>query len=292
MLDLPVIQTIRLTSERSLSFAIYGEETGRPVYYMHGLYGSRLEALLAAEAAAKCGVQLIAADRPSVGESAAEPGRTLRSWATNIGELADHLGHERFSLFGVSGGGPYALSCACFLPERINRIALCGGLAPLDDNSFNRQLPLKYKAVIWLRHHFTNSLKWINYPLYSGARKSPEKLLKSISKHLPACDKNLLLEEAIQKVFIASLTEATKQGPRYGEEELTIFGSDWEFPLSDISLPVDIWHGDQDQVVPVAMAHHLAENIPHSKLHILPGEGHFSLPILHAEKMFRSLLTN
>ena len=290
--EFPPTSSFTLASGHQLGFASYGRAGGVPVYYMHGFYGSRFEAKLAADAAEGCGIQLIAADRPGIGESAPEPGRSLRSWATNIAELADHLGHERFFLLGVSGGAPFALSCAHFLSARVQAVALSGGLAPLNDRQFNRRLPLKYQAIIWLRRHFKPSLKLISLPLYSGARRSPIKLLKKISRHLPGCDKNILFQSGIMETFVASLTEASKQGPRYGEEELTIFGSDWGFSLADITCPIDIWHGGCDEVVPVAMAHHFAENLQQSTLHILPDEGHFSLPIRQAEKIFSSLLAH
>lgn len=288
----PTTQTRQLSTGRSLSFAIYGEKTAPPVYYMHGLYGSRFEALLAAEAAEKCGIQLIAADRPGAGESAPEPSRSLKSWAGNIVELADHLGHQQFSLLGVSGGAPYALSCAFYHPARVQRIALCGGLASLTDRSLIQKLPLKYKAALWLHHHFEPGLKWTNHRLCYSARKSPERLLRRISRHLSIEDKNILAESSIREIFITSLTEAAKQGPLYGEQELTIFGSCWNFSLADISTPVDIWHGDRDRVVPVAMAHHFAEKLQHSTLHIMPDEGHFSLPIRHAEQILQRLLNS
>jgi len=278
---------LSLADGRQLGYAVFGNGSGPPVFYMHGFYGSRIEARLAAGAAERCGIQLIAADRPGVGETSPEPGRSLESWGAHIAALADHLGHQRFHILGVSGGGPYALATARYLKDRITGIALCCSLAPLTDTS---TLPSKYRIALWAEQSFNPMLKLANRCLYTGARMFPRLLLKTIRSQLSSADKKTLSEPSTSKILITSLTEASRQGPLYGEEELTIFGSDWTYLFNDFSLPLDIWHGDADKVVPVAMAHQLQANLPQSSIHIVPGEGHFSLPIRHADKIFQKLL--
>ena len=51
----------------------------------------------------------------------------------------------------------------------------------------------------------------------------------------------------------------------------------WGFDVSDIAIPVSIWHGDQDRIVPPAHARWLAAHIPGADLHLLEDEGHISL---------------
>lgn len=289
MIRLPDLHSMQLRCGRILSYALYGDARGTPVYYMHGFYGSRIEAMLAAEAARKCGLQLIAVDRPGVGRSSFEPEISLESWATIIGEFADLLGHKKFSVLGVSGGGPFALSCAYFLPARVRDIALCGSLSPLNNQSFIRKLPLRYRTAVWLQQHFKPGLYWLNKRLYSRARHDPSRLLRKLARHLADCDKKVLAERTTRDILIASLVEAAHQNPLYGAQELTIFGAPWGFELKDIPMPITLWHGGQDEVVPVAMAYQLADELKSSCLHIMPDDGHFSLPVLHAEKILHQL---
>lgn len=289
MIRLPDLHSMQLRCGRILSYALYGDACGTPVYYMHGFYGSRIEAMLAAAAAGKCGLQLIAVDRPGVGRSSFEPVISLESWAAIIGELADQLGHKEFSILGVSGGGPFALSCAHFLSDRVQNITLCGSLAPLDNQTFIRKLPLRYRAAVWLQQHFKPGLYWLNKRLYFGARHDPSRLLRKLARHLADCDKKILAERATRDIMIASLAEAANQNPLYGAQELTIFGAPWGFDLKDIPMPVTLWHGGQDEMVPVAMAYQLADKLTRSCLHIIPDAGHFSLPVLHAEKILQGL---
>ena len=282
----PTTRILEIDSTQKLGYAIYGDPEGYPVYYMHGFYGSRLEAQLAAAAAEKCGIQLIAADRPGVGKSTSEAGRSLDSWASRIEKLADHLGHDRFHVLGVSGGGPFALATARQLGHRVTGLALCGSLAPWIDR---RILPGNYRIALWANYSCRPLLKMVNLALYCGARRTPGLLIRTIALKLSPADKRILKEATTKEILRASLSAAAAQGPRYGDEELAIFGSNWSSLLTDLSSPIDIWHGSADHVVPVAMAHQLKAGLPQATLHIIPAAGHFSLPIEHAEKIFDCL---
>ncbi len=47
-----------------------------------------------------------------------------------------------------------------------------------------------------------------------------------------------------------------------------------------------LWHGEVDRIVPLAMAHWVAERIPGLSASYHPGEGHFSMVILHLAEIF------
>lgn len=69
-------------------------------------------------------------DRPGVGLSDRRRTRyTLEEDAAAFAALADHLGYERFSLLGISCGGPLAIDYAARNPERVARIVVYGGFA-------------------------------------------------------------------------------------------------------------------------------------------------------------------
>jgi pimeloyl-ACP methyl ester carboxylesterase len=51
----------------------------------------------------------------------------------------------------------------------------------------------------------------------------------------------------------------------------------WGFNLSEITVAVLIWQGDQDLMVPHAHSYWLEKHIPTGVLHFVPGHGHLSL---------------
>ena len=51
----------------------------------------------------------------------------------------------------------------------------------------------------------------------------------------------------------------------------------WSFRLADISIPVHLWHGEQDARVPLVTQEFAAETIPDARLTIWPDAGHFGI---------------
>ncbi len=141
---------LRLPDGRRLGYAEFGAPRGRPVFFFHGFPGSRLEAELAATAAARWNLRIIAADRPGIGLSDRRPGRTLANWADDVRTLADSLGLERFAVLGISGGGPYAIACAARLADRLTAAGTIGGLAPLDRPGATAGMSTLNRLVLFL----------------------------------------------------------------------------------------------------------------------------------------------
>jgi pimeloyl-ACP methyl ester carboxylesterase len=55
--------------------------------------------------------------------------------------------------------------------------------------------------------------------------------------------------------------------------------AEWGFDLGAINVPVEVWQGDQDLMVPHSHGQYLHSKILGSKLVFKPGEGHISLGI-------------
>jgi len=71
--------------------------------------------------------------------------------------------------------------------------------------------------------------------------------------------------------------EAFRQGVIGYAQDLVIQGRPWRFDPGGIRKPVIVVHGDSDLVVPLAHSQRTAAMIPGSHLHIIPGQGHFTI---------------
>jgi pimeloyl-ACP methyl ester carboxylesterase len=76
---------------------------------------------------------------------------------------------------------------------------------------------------------------------------------------------------------MATLLEAVRGGSAGYDDDLRILTSPWGFRLEDIRVPVHVWHGDVDAVIPLHQARYLAGTIPGADLTICPGEAHMLL---------------
>ncbi len=61
------------------------------------------------------------------------------------------------------------------------------------------------------------------------------------------------------------------------DDDLRILTSPWGFLPEKIRVPVHLWHGDVDSVIPLPHARYLATVIPGATLKICPGEAHMLL---------------
>jgi pimeloyl-ACP methyl ester carboxylesterase len=65
----------------------------------------------------------------------------------------------------------------------------------------------------------------------------------------------------------------------------------WGFSLEDITATVYLWHGEADRAAPAAMGKYLASKIPNCLAKFLPGEGHTTLFLNHADEIFGVLIS-
>jgi len=87
-----------LSDGRNLSYAQYGSLTGKAIFYLHGLPGSRAEGAYFHELGMELGARIIATDRPGYGLSSPHPGRTLLDFPKDLECLAKHLGLEEYAV--------------------------------------------------------------------------------------------------------------------------------------------------------------------------------------------------
>lgn len=80
-----------LPDGRKLGYAQYGSPTGKPVIFLHGMPGSRLDAAHFDDVGKELGARIIGIDRPGIGWSTPQPNRTILSHAQDVEALTDHL---------------------------------------------------------------------------------------------------------------------------------------------------------------------------------------------------------
>ena len=122
-----------LAGGRRLGYAEYGDPSGPVVLWFHGTPGGRRQfPLLGRRAAEKLGLRVVLVERPGSGLSDPHPYNAVADWAADAAQVADTLDAERLGVIGLSGGGPYALSCAgtSALAGRVAAVAVVGGVTP------------------------------------------------------------------------------------------------------------------------------------------------------------------
>ena len=68
------------------------------------------------------------------------------------------------------------------------------------------------------------------------------------------------------------------------------FVQPWGFDLASIRVPVHIWQGELDRLVPWSHGQWLAAHIPGARFNLAAGQGHFSLGVANRDQILDDLL--
>jgi pimeloyl-ACP methyl ester carboxylesterase len=283
-------QTVTLSDGRRLGYTEFGSPEGKPVVFLHGTPGSRMFHL-PRWLEPSIGLRIISPDRPGMGLSDPQSGRCLLDYPADVQELVDSLGITTFSVAGISGGGPHALACAYGLPDRIDVAVVISGGAPFDTPDALSGMHRGNRTAFWLARRVPWALGLMMAPNLLIARTFPGLYSKLAVKTLPESDQAVLADAELRESFIAGSQEAVRQGSRGVIKEAIIYTKPWGFSLSEIKVPVHLWHGDMDVNAPISMAERMVAEIPNATLHRCPGEGHL-LVVKHWQEIEVVLLSS
>jgi pimeloyl-ACP methyl ester carboxylesterase len=265
--------TILIEDGRKLGYAEYGDPAGIPVLYFPGTPSSRL-LHPPIEPTTALGVRLIVLERPGYGLSSYQAGRQLLDWPDDVASFADSLRIDSFPVVGVSGGGPYAAACAAKIPRRVTRAAIAGGVGPSDlpgaidempslrrrGAQIARGAPWLLTAVLWLA---------------ANPQRNPERFYERMVSGNSPVDQEIVSRPEVKAMLLENYREATRNGLRGFAQDSTILSNPWGFRPEEITIPVDLWHGEADANVSISAARYLAEAIPDCRARFLPGKGHW-----------------
>lgn len=286
-----MLQQFSLPGGGTLIWREYGDPSGAPVFFFHGWPGESHQGALIHDAALEKGVRLICPNRPGIGGSSRQPGRTLLDWPPLIDALADHLNISRFRLLGLSGGGPYALACAWALGRR--RVSACStvcGALPSAPGPDRRRLSPVYQLMLQTHDHAPWLLQGALIPLVRVARIPPPRpLLRLALLSLGPKDREALQDPAAFQLYFPGFQNAMRSGMRGLWDDGHPYAAAWPFDPAAITVPLEIWHGTQDKNFACAGAAKLAAGIPGARYHEVE-EGHYSILRNQAAPILQSLL--
>jgi pimeloyl-ACP methyl ester carboxylesterase len=267
----------KLPDGRVLAYEEYGNLQGRPLFLFHGTPGSRM--FQPPEAVTRdMGVRLICVDRPGYGASTFQVGRGFLDWPKDVSALADAVGIREFAVAGHSGGGPYALACACCLPDRVSAAAVLSGAGPVDTPGATEGLtPLHGLAFSIGRYSPWFLIRTLTWFFFRKAAADPARAIDIDARDRSSADEEVLKIPGVRENCIESDIEAYRQGLRGFSWEVRLLTRPWGFALEEIRTPVYLWHGTDDDFTTTGMARYMAAKIPDCRSYIYEHEGHMLL---------------
>jgi pimeloyl-ACP methyl ester carboxylesterase len=283
---------IQLADGRRLDIRVSGPVDGLPLVFQHGTPGAATPIRALDSAVHARGLRLVTMSRPGYGGSDRLPGRTVADVTNDIAAVLAEIGADRCLIAGWSGGGPHALACAARVPQAVGVLVIAGvapyGAAGLDFMAgMGAENVTEFSAALGGEEELRALLVGIGEQLKDV---TGEEVASSMETLLPDIDKAALTGEFADDMA-ASFREALRTGVDGWLDDDLAFTRPWGFGLDEISVPVMIWQGSADLMVPFAHGQWLAGQLPHASAHLEDGEGHLSVGLSALDRMLDELTT-
>lgn len=276
----PGTHTVPAAGGRQLEVLVSGPEDGLPLVFHNGTPAGLVPFAPLTAAAQDRGLRLVMYARPGYGASTPQPGRRVADAAADVTAVLDALGAGDFVTAGWSGGGPHALACAALLAGRCRGAATIASVAPRRADGLDWLAGMGEENVAEFAAATAGQDKLTEFLTEAAAQLravTPDQLIAGMGDLVGDADKAIITGE-FASYLAAAFRAALAAGIDGWRDDDLAFEQDWGFPL-EAAVPVAIWQGDQDRMVPFAHGQWLAAHVPGAASHLIPGAGHLSLAV-------------
>ncbi|MDQ1721319.1 MAG: hypothetical protein QOI26_1053 [Pseudonocardiales bacterium] len=262
-----------------LVYLVRGPPDGPVLLFQSGTPNAAVHFRCMVEPATGLGLRTVSYSRPGYGESTPRPGRSVADAVADIETVLDAVGADRFVTLGWSGGGPHALAAGALLPERCQAVAVLAGVAPYRAHGMDffagmgEDNVVEFSAAAAGADHLSPLLESFAAEL---ATVTGDGVIEAMAGLLSAVDRAALTGEFADEMA-AALRRAVLNGIAGWRDDDLAFVRDWGFDLGRLTVPVDIWQGRQDRMVPFEHGQWLAAAVPNAQAHLFATEGHLSM---------------
>jgi pimeloyl-ACP methyl ester carboxylesterase len=267
---------------RQLEVLAAGPEDGLPLIFHNGTPGGLVAFPAMAAAAAERGLRTVMYARPGYGGSTEQPGRRVADAAADVTAVLDGLGARQFVTVGWSGGGPHALACTALLPGRCLAAASLAGVAPAQAAGLDWTAGMGPENVTEFAAAGQGEAALTAFleEAAPGLRQvTGQQVAEEMGGLISAADRAVVTAE-FAEYLAESFRAALRAGIAGWRDDDMAFVGDWGFPVEQAgAVPVAVWQGDEDRMVPFGHGAWLAEHIPGVRAHLSHGEGHLTLVV-------------
>jgi pimeloyl-ACP methyl ester carboxylesterase len=285
------ITTLVLPDGRRIDVRSSGPEDGLALVFHHGTPGAATAVRVLERAAHRRGLRLITTSRPGYGDSTRLAGRSVAHVVSDTASVLSELGIDRCLVAGWSGGGPHALACAARLPATVAALVIAG-VAPFDAEDLDwtggmgEENLTEFGAAV---RGETALLRYLEEVREHLNDVRAENIVSSLGTILPDVDRVVLSEE-FGEDMAAGFHEGLRLGADGWADDDLAFTKPWGFDLTEVAVPVALWHGTEDLMVPFAHGKWLSSHVPGAAVHLEEGEGHLSIGVGAVDRMLDELI--
>jgi pimeloyl-ACP methyl ester carboxylesterase len=221
------------------------------------------------------GIRYVSYSRPGYGGSSRRPDRAVADCAADTAAILAHLGVDRCYTVGASGGGPHALACAALLADQVLACATVAGVGPfgVEGLDFLAGMGRENQEEFGAALAGPGELRvYLEQEAQAFADVTGEQVAAALGDLVSALDVAALTGDFAAYVA-ASFRQALANGIWGWFDDDLAFTRPWRFDPASIGVPVVVWQGGQDRMVPFAHGQWLAAHLPTARARLLPRGG-------------------
>ena len=269
-----------LPDGRRMEYFCLGPEDGDVVLFFDALSGVTVDVLGFPDHCLsylnRFNIRLIMPCRPGIFQSQMAQFTSLCDFAPDIEHILAQEDVSRFSVLGTGFGACSALGVTHVLQSRIDKVVLSSPSYALYQHPNWRELDQFYVLSGVLGRHWPGMLRrLIPFLVRSILQNTDRYFDRYCSRTKCQHDIDILSHPLVRRRTAEVLSERTIQGADGIVEENLLNIRGWDFDVAEISTPVEIFHGVQDNVAPMAGGEELADHLPNAQFTALPERGQY-----------------
>lgn len=286
----PETITLNLPDGRVLEVIVSGPPDGVPLVWHHGTPGCARQFRYRQYVTRGRGLRYVTYTRAGAAGSTRRRGRSVADIAEDVAAILNHLDADRCLVGGSSGGGPHALATGALLPDRVAAVLCVCGIKPyVGESDFLDGMGEANVEEFELALQGEEALRPFVMEDRAGIiNGDAEEIIETLATLLPEVDRAVIRGEAGLDI-IRGLQEGVVEVDGWIDDDLA-FTREWGFDPRELTVPVSVWQGREDLMVPFHHAEWLVSNIPGAVPHLLEGEGHLSVLVGRFGAMVDELL--
>jgi pimeloyl-ACP methyl ester carboxylesterase len=272
---------------RQLEVGAVGDVRGPTVFFHPGTPGSAPLIKSFEKDAIARGYFVVTTSRAGYGPSTRVEGRSAASVVADVTVALDHCGRDRYVGLGWSGGGPTSSRAPRWISRGASRPFL-SPVSPLrtrDSTGPKVWDPRTWKSSPWHKPVDPSTKRISNSNMTFLPKRRTTTSLNCLAGFCRTSTRSCLM--ILKNAPISLKCAVTPRRGHFGFiDDDQVFMHDWGFDPASIQIPVEVWYGNHDLMVPPTHGDHLSSTIPGAVRFHQPHDGHISVVANHREHLF------
>ncbi len=279
---------------RSLDVYIAGPPDGDVLVFHAGTPGVPLPYAPMIDEMTARGIRYVGFSRAGYGSSTRRPGRSIADVVADTRTVLDFVKADRSFVIGWSGGGPHALACAALMADRVPAAATIAGVAPYPADGLDYLAGMGKENVEEFTAALTSDEALIEFKERGRSdllAVTAEEIATSLGDLIDDVDRGCLTG-GFDEYLAACFREALRESYWGWFDDDKAFVKPWGFDLGAIRVPVHVWQGGHDRMVPFGHGTWLASRIPSAIPHLDPADGHLRIVVEEMGNILDALIAS